>query len=457
MLFSALTWLLALLALISSGLWLSPRQMQDSKTFWPFTFVIFCLYTQALAFFLPLHDALPLLVFISVFQLRNQGKRQALQGRLQELLPRGAEWLIILILLFASALPSWVNDDYSYYRPSIQILATKGWHSELWQENIRLALASAWHHLNAAVYIPAFGIRACNLNPLFLAFVVIAAWRTKAFTQAYVLLLLGGLLVIAPSPDLPLMVIGFWLLLYFGSEPQPNQLFLASLLPGIKSTAAIHAVFALGKRPIHAVKSWLKWMPIPIIALGLLLARQYVISGHMLFPLSSHPNTEAPFSSKQLQFFSQEVKAEVYGYGFQSSDFPASQSLTYHLNQLIRNQSAYKLLFTLMVLMGMAFFVSAHHRSINAWLFVGITLAFWLFTAPNYRYQLMFVAYLLWQLLAHIAPFKTKKPLLAVLILVLAMQFLAPKLVNIIPLKRYPAEGIETLWLKPISSQPKLP
>lgn len=349
---------------------------------------ILLLVLQVLGFFVPLRFAGMGIVILGIYYWFRIEKAPIIDSLKQWTTPAfGA------LCLLPAVIPSWINDDISYYLPSIKWFAEEGWKEGLTHLNVRFGLSSSWHALSAAFYweniTPA---RIGNFNGLLL-FLFFKELYQSSIKRPFVL---WGAILFAipfcnsPSPDLPVALLGAYLLIHISQFQFKDWMYWLVLLIGLKATALPLIVlfplafYSLSKRNFY-------YLGLGLIAAVVWVAKNSLLSGHPFFPYSfDFLALEHAYPNELLRAFREGVLAEIYGVGFNMEEWQkANLSWAGRLLQLAQLKP-YKVILNLLVLFSSFWiirnFVQKKHYPIALLLAIGTLV--WLMLAPNYRFFL---------------------------------------------------------------------
>lgn len=352
---------------------------------------ILLLILQVWGFFLPLKYAGIVIGLIGIWGLFDGTNRLGDLGTW-----RLGDWKkigLLLVCLMPAVLPAWVNDDFAYYLPGIKWFAGEGWVPGLANLNVRFGLASSWHALSAAFYWEGVSPdRVWNFNGLLLFLFckeLLDRYPDRPFA-VWGALLFGVPFCNAPSPDLPVALLGAYALINLCTFSFKEWIWWAVLLVGLKATAiSVLILFPLAFALITK-RNW-PWLALPLMAGLIWIGKNMVLSGHPFFPYALFEQANA-YPTALLTAFREGVLAEIYGVGFSREEWRhADLSLMDRLLQL-GHLKGYKILMNLIVLAGtltlLIAYLKKEKKQYLAALFIACGFLFWLFVTPNYRFFL---------------------------------------------------------------------
>lgn len=211
--------------------------------------------------------------------------------------PKNWRYYILAIPFLAFATwPSYIPDDGGYYGQTIQIFRELGVVKGIANLNSHLALASGFHAFQAVFKWPHLSVFAA-LNPFILFIFTWHLWQginknSNQLFYALSFLALPFLLLLSsgPSPDVLVYCTSFWLLeqiLLARIKPTLSQWFaLLSLGLLIKPTLGL-AIFFMGLWVKPQLKFNRLWL-LGFLAFAALFARDTLLTGYLLYPLSEH-------------------------------------------------------------------------------------------------------------------------------------------------------------------------
>lgn len=300
---------------------------------------------------------------------------------------------LLLVCLMPAVLPAWINDDFAYYLPGIKWFAGEGWVPGLANLNVRFGLSSSWHALSAAFYWEGVSPdRIWNFNGLLLFLFckeLLDRYPDRPFA-VWGALLFGVPFCNAPSPDLPVALLGAYALINLRNFSFKEWIWWAVLLVGLKATAiSVLILFPLALASITK-KNW-PWLVLPVLACLLWIGKNMMLSGHPFFPYALFEQANA-YPTALLTAFREGVLAEIYGVGFSMEEWRnADLSLMDRLLQL-GHLKGYKILMDLLVLAGTLTLMIAYLKKEKKYYLATVLIAcgflFWLFVTPNYRFFL---------------------------------------------------------------------
>ncbi len=358
---------------------------------------VLLLVLQVWGFVLPLKYAGIGIGLVGIWALRHGvGRVLNSNGRLPAQGDRHGAWkywAVLLVCLMPAVLPAWINDDFAYYLPGIKWFAGEGWVPGLANLNVRFGLSSSWHALSAAFYWEGVSPdRIWNFNGLLLFLFckeLLDRFPDRPFA-VWGALLFGVPFCNAPSPDLPVALLGAYALINLRTFSFKEWIWWAVLLIGLKATAiSVLILFPLAFTSITK-KNW-PWLVLPLMAGLIWIGKNLVLSGHPFFPYALFEQANA-YPTALLTAFREGVLAEIYGVGFsmeawKNTDLNGMERLV----QLTRIP-AYKIAMNLLVLLSSTWiifhFIRKGNRSFAAAALVVLGMFMWLFFTPNYRFFL---------------------------------------------------------------------
>lgn len=384
------SWFVLLSACLGISGWMGSRQGKPFSDLLP-GLALLLLLAQVWAFFIPLKYLGPLILVPAIAGARET--IALMKGR------HTKPWQLILLLtacLLPGILPAWINDDPAYYLQSIKWYSEEGWYPGLAHLNVRLGLSSSWHALSAAFYWEGFSPdRVWNFNGLLLFLFCLEL--SERFPHRHVAnwmpLLLGAPFLNAPSPDLPIALLGAHALLFYQEMDTRRWAFWSLLLVGLKATAiSLIPLFLLG----GLGKGWRKpalWIA-PLLGITVWAAKNLVLTGYAFFPLSlGGIDSPEALPVQILTAFREGVLAEIYGVGFSMEEWKnAALSSTERITQLLELKP-YKIIMTSLVALSavwLCVYFGKKKRTLPMALVAGGFLL-WLGSAPNYRFLLAYV------------------------------------------------------------------
>ncbi len=347
---------------------------------------------QMLGLFFPLNMLLIPVTALAIWELFSQRGLGLGNFNRRE---KGVFVLILLVCNIPGVLPVWINDDSSYYLPSIKWFATEGINPGLSQWNIRYGLASSWHLLASVFYLPGISPdRVWNFNGLILAAFLLESLKNRhsVFGLIPVILLCAPFLN-APSPDLPLVLITIYVVINHNRLSAAEWAILVAVVVGLKATGVsllLVAGYPLLKMPRQFIR--LSWLP--LLAVFLWMARNQVTSGHLFFPVdSAWIKTTHTLPHTMLQEFRDGVLAEIYGLGFSGESWRNATPAFGQRIRLLFELRPYKVGMNVLILAATLFLVWSYRkektRNIPFWsVWFAISLLMWFLLAPNYRFLL---------------------------------------------------------------------
>ena len=393
-------WLLAYFLISLSSRLFYRRTVPDNGTNFLVGLSILCIGVQGWAFFLPLKWFLPFSALLALIAALRPSSRLGLREQARRPPHFIFITLLLVVLLFSAALPSFINDDSSYYQQTIKWLNEYGLVPGLANLNIRLGLSSGWHMVCSVFYLDQELSRFYNLNGLLLLVLCTALWKEgqRGVIASIPLLLSGALFVNAPSPDLLVLCGTFWLLYKFHDLSLTEKAWIIALLIGTKPSAGALLLFLIPGLGNNGKKEILTAGGILLLGVGITLAKNVVLTGYPLFPLTAWPDFDFAWKipSEQLVFFKQNVLNEIFDSHVRGS---VERHLTlndqYRLFFELRTYKKAMILASLISFAGIAFyfFKQRKNRGNLLWVVVLLSGSFWLLTAPNYRYALGFMAF----------------------------------------------------------------
>lgn len=389
-----LTWTILFLASCQISNWLGVYSKEKPFLSLLGGLALLSLLTNLWAIFFPLNWLLLMVLFLAGIEFYKKGFKVFSTSFI------GSLFLPILLLiacLLPSILPVWINDDSAYYLPSIKNYAADGFTAGLAQWNIRFGLASSWHLLSSIFYWE--GItpdRVWNFNGLLLfTFSLEFLRKGRILLGLLPVLLFSAPFLNAPSPDLPIILITIYLILE-GTELSPKEwALLLLLIIGLKATAI--PVLLIGCYPLlRFKKAFLPWILLPTTMGILWIAKNYILTGHLLFPIASEWfATSYALPADFLKAFSNGVLAEIYGLGFSGDDWVnAHLSWTERALGLFQLRT-YKITMNVLIILGSIYLALIYRKkriqNIPIWsLWILASLFLWFVLAPNYRFSLGF-------------------------------------------------------------------
>nr|WP_157686742.1 hypothetical protein [Nonlabens sp. Hel1_33_55] len=243
--------------------------------------------------------------------------------------------IVILLVLATGTLSGYVLDNDSYYIQTIKWLDEYGLVYGIANWHLFLAQQSGFHILEAGLNLEFLNL---NLNDLgsFLTLVMML-WSLvpnqdektlvqKAFRNFLAIIMpLLLLLGTAPSPDVPVILLSYYIVYKFLFLPHDwKNIFMISLLTALACYFKITMVF-LGLFPLfmilkleeHKWKSIVHLFLIGLVFGGLFLVKNSIASGYPLFPLTFISwNVDWLVPMEMLQFFTDATMAQAYGVSF---------------------------------------------------------------------------------------------------------------------------------------------
>ncbi|HCS20723.1 MAG TPA: hypothetical protein DIW47_09220 [Bacteroidetes bacterium] len=358
---------------------------------------VLLLVLQVWGFFLPLKFAGIGIGMLGVWALRHGvGSVLNSNGRLPAQGDRHGAWkkiAVLLVCIMPAVLPAWVNDDFAYYLPGIKWFAGEGWVPGLANLNVRFGLSSSWHALSAAFYWEGISPdRIWNFNGLLLFLFckeLLDRFPDKPFA-VWGALLFGVPFCNAPSPDLPVALMGAYALINLKTFSFKDWMWWAVLLIGLKATAlSVLILFPLAFASITK-KNW-PWLVLPALACLVWIGKNMVLTGHPFFPYALFEQVNS-YPAVLLAAFREGVLAEIYGVGFSMEEWRlADLSAMDRLLQL-GHLKGYKIVMNLLVLTGtitlLIVYLKKEKKQFLAALLIVCGFLFWLFVTPNYRFFL---------------------------------------------------------------------
>lgn len=307
--------------------------------------------------------------------------------------------LLIFILLLACLLPSvlevWINDDSAYYLPSIKWYAEEGFVKGLSRWNTRYGLASSWHLLSAMFYWEGISPdRVWNFNGLLLfLFCSDLIKRTSNLLLVAPVLILCAPFLNAPSPDLPIILLTVFVILYHSQLSPREWAYFLLFAFGIKATGLsllLVAIYPLLKCRLQFLRY--AWILLPMAALW--MGKNLLLTGHLLFPVDSVWTGEAQALPKEvLVEFKNGVLAEIYGLGFSGEAWTAANMNLPQRFLSLFTLKPYKVMMNLLILGGGIMLIGYYREEkvqkiplMSIW--VALSLLLWFIMAPNYRFAL---------------------------------------------------------------------
>lgn len=245
--------------------------------------------------------------------------------------------ITILVLTTATAcLPGYVLDNDSYYIQTIKWLDTHGLVPGIANWHIFLVQQSGFHVLEAALNLDFLVIKFNDVG-LFLTLVMMLwsilpspqkesvaqkAFRNLLLLALPFLLLLGT----APSPDVPVILIHYYVIykFLFADEKQLEEnLILTGFLTALACYFKITSVFLLAF-PLLLLLDWkqknrkavLKITVLPVIFAALFLVKNSIASGYPLFPFTFVAlEVDWLVPLEIAKFYSDATEAQAYGIG----------------------------------------------------------------------------------------------------------------------------------------------
>ncbi len=231
----------------------------------------------------------------SLFTFRNSSKKHVITGV-----------IVTLIIAATATLPGYVLDNDSYYIQTIMWLDQYGLVPGIANWHLFLAQQSGFHILEAGLNLEVIALDFNDLG-LFIT-LMMSLWAIfpsqikespiqKAFRNLLILLLpLLLILGTAPSPDVPVILIHYYVIYHFlnyANSARPGQLnfmfFLVSLCCYFKITAVALVVLPLLlllQQFDRKLLSLCRWVALPIIFGILFILKNTIASGYPLFPLT---------------------------------------------------------------------------------------------------------------------------------------------------------------------------
>ncbi len=266
-----------------------------------------------------------------------QDLRLAIKKAVVNLTKKDLIWIsigFILITLYSSSPPLFIDND-SYYLPTIKWMQEYGAVPGLGNLHYHLSLFSAWHAIEALTQV-LFGFS--NLFALN-GFILFSFWCAAVLNgqqdnRIAVLSLCMPLLVLftgMSAPDLPVLLIGFHLLIQFVYK-RLNLCYatiISTCLILIKPTLILLPIFFLvywmvDKKPLKR-REFMGVFLIISLTLITFFSRNIILTGHIFFPLIS-PITALDWviPNEMINTFHELVEHEFWGEVNDSSKFSLS-------------------------------------------------------------------------------------------------------------------------------------
>jgi hypothetical protein len=309
----------------------------------------------------------------------------------------------ILVALYSSSPPLFIDND-SYYLPTIKWMQEYGAVPGLGNLHYHLSLFSAWHALEALTQV-LFGFS--NLFALN-GFLLFSFWCTAVLNRQHenriaVLSLCMPLLLLftgMSAPDLPVILIGFHLLIQFVRK-RVNLCYatiISTCLILIKPTLILLPIFFLiywiVDKKLSEKRELMGTSVIILFALVTFFSRNIILTGHIFFPVIS-PMTELDWviPNEMINTFHAIIEREFWGEVSDSSKFSLSS-----LVALIIHGGVASTIYVLTLLLLISFpvlglFDRIEKRDWHAYIFVFISSIFLFLLWPAPRFFIPFLLF----------------------------------------------------------------
>ncbi|MBC7607027.1 MAG: hypothetical protein H7199_08735 [Burkholderiales bacterium] len=325
-----------------------------------------------------------------------------------------------LILLWQSASNIYFTDNETYYIQTIKWLNEYGFVNGLANLHIFFGQTSGWHIAQSAFNFSFIYANFNDLNGLCLfLFNVFAIMKLNAyFENKNKLALCFGLLPLAnlllfqfsgvPSPDLAAYLIGFLVFYYFLDSSQNltaanfQLVFILSIFAVYVKITTLPLLILPVLLFISNFKKLKKQIGLSlglfVLVLGLLVVKNYILTGYPLFPFSLLRDSFASKATLPVELYDFWFnKAKLYDFAVSKSEFYDLSNVKIFLKWLIHSgvDSVFNAILLLLVFV-VPLFLKRFYNTASYWivyLLMIVQLVLLFLNSPQYRFILHFVIF----------------------------------------------------------------